>query len=157
MSAFKNVNLKLILAKTGQDIVRIMRLFITQQKAMDLNPVAALDKKTIAARKRRGVEGTKRLYDTGALYKNGFVVEAARLRLEVGLSDSAHPRGKGATYDEIGAWNQHDVTPESWNHNWFGIPKAAAVKMVDAIEKEAERQMFDDGVLGTSAEVRVSL
>lgn len=160
--------IRLDLTKTleaiGKGFVKRMRQLITQQKAMDFSRAKPLAESTLAGRRRRGVSSTRRLEDTGALRRDGFVVEASKMRLEVGLSDAPHPRSRTtsaagpvqpASFDQIGAWNQADTNPKPWTHNWFGVTKDDADRAVEKIEAEAMQELFGHEPWGTKKTVVV--
>lgn len=151
----KRLNLKPKLDHWVKQFVRIMRQFMTQQKGVDLKPYEPLAEATLKDRKRRGITSTKRLIDTGALRRDSFESETTRTRLELGLSDSGHPRGKGASFDQIGAYNQRELTGRHRDPNWFGIPEKVMEDALEDIADEAERQMFDDPTWGSHKTVRV--
>lgn len=137
------VNLKPLLEKIGRGFVARMRQFVTQGKSLDFRRAEPLAPSTLAARRRRGNSSTTRLRDTGALMKNGFEIEAGPMLLQVGLSGAAHPNGKGASYNEIGAWNQASATPKPWNRDWFGVPEADVAPAIRKVATETERQLLD--------------
>lgn len=154
-----SVDLTALLTKWGKLIIAGMRQRVTQQKGVDFRPMKPLAASTLAARKRAGIEGTKRLRATGALLQDGFVVEVEPLKLEIGLSDAPHPTsrtasGKGpvrpASYDQVGAWNDAATDSRPYNPRWWGVPAKMADDAVGQITAECERQLLASNVLGTT-------
>lgn len=155
-----NVDLRVRLEFWAKRIIARMRQGITQQKGVDNQPMQALSPRTLADRRRRGIESTRRLEDTGALRRNGFVSEVDPLKLEIGLSDEPHPRAKkGESYDQIGAWNQRSVTDKPYNPEWFGVPAKMYQDALLDVAKEITRQLTEQkpGGIWDTKEVKVSV
>ena len=129
-AALKNVNIEKTFEKVARIIINAMQRHIKNKTDVNGYPVKSNAKSTI---KQKGFD--HRMVNTGAFVRNAYVSEALPKYLIITLRNAPHPKGRGATYLQIGGWNQAGAPQQAVKgaSDHFGMDKDTEYKVTKII------------------------